>query len=79
MRLWPRKLKFTREGKYFVGVTLGVGFAAVNTGNNLLYLVLGLQLSLIIVSGILSELTLRDLVITRKLPARSEAGRTFLV
>lgn len=78
-RQWPRKLKFTREGKYFVGVTLGVGFAAINTGNNLLYLVLGLQLSLIIVSGILSELTLRDLVITRKLPARSEAGRTFLV
>jgi hypothetical protein len=34
----PRKLKFTREGKYFLGITLGVGFAAINTGNNLLYL-----------------------------------------
>lgn len=79
LRRMPRKLKFTREGKYFVGVTLGVGLAAINTANNLLYLVLGLQLSLIIVSGILSELTLRDLDIVRRLPTRAEAGRTFLV
>ena len=49
-RNWPRKLKFTREGKYFLGITLGVGFAAINTGNNLLYLLLGMMLSLIIVS-----------------------------
>jgi len=40
----PRKLKFTREGKYFLGITLGVGFAAINTGNNLLYLLLGMLL-----------------------------------
>ena len=38
----PRRLKFTREGKYFLGITLGVGFAAINTGNNLLYLLLGM-------------------------------------
>ena len=31
----PRRLSFTREGKYFVGITIGVGFAAINTGNNL--------------------------------------------
>ena len=46
-RAWwrpPRKLKFTREGKYFLGITLGVGFAAINTGNNLLYLLLGMLL-----------------------------------
>ena len=47
----PRRLQFTREGKYFVGITLGVGFAAINTGNNLLYLLLGMMLSLIIASG----------------------------
>src|SRR5262245_33753614 len=40
----PRKLKFTREGKYYLGITLGVGFAAINTGNNLLYLLLGMLL-----------------------------------
>ena len=56
----PRRLSFTREGKYFVGITLGVGFAAINTGNNLLYLLLGMMLSLIIASGIMSEMSLRD-------------------
>src|SRR6185436_19935940 len=49
----PRKLKFTREGKYFLGITLGVGFAAINTGNNLLYLLLGMLLSLIVLSGVM--------------------------
>ena len=55
----PRKLKFTREGKYYLGITLGVGFAAINTGNNLLYLLLGMLLSLIVVSGVMSDLSLR--------------------
>jgi uncharacterized protein (DUF58 family) len=78
-RIFPRGLTFTREGKVYVLVTLGVGFAAVNTGNNLLFLVLGLMLGLIIVSGILSEATLRGLVPHRSCPPRVEAGRTFSV
>ena len=77
--LWPRKLKFTREGKYFLGITLGVGFAAINTGNNLLYLLLGMMLSLIIVSGVMSELSLRTLTVKRRLPARAQVGRSHLV
>src|SRR5262245_40505715 len=44
----PRRLKFTREGKFFVGITMGVGFAAINTANNLLYLLLGMLLALIV-------------------------------
>ncbi len=76
---WPRKLKFTREGKYFLGITLGVGFAAINTGNNLLYLLLGMMLSLIIVSGVMSELSLRTLTVKRRLPARAQVGRSHLV
>ncbi len=76
---WRRRLRTTREGKIYVVVTIGVGFAAINTGNNLLYLVLGLLLSLIIVSGILSEWSLRGIVLQRRLPPRAEAGRTFLV
>ncbi len=76
---WPRKLKFTREGKYFLGITLGVGFAAINTGNNLLYLLLGMMLSLIIVSGVMSELSLRTLTVKRRLPSRAQVGRSHLV
>ena len=75
----PRKLKFTREGKFFLGITLGVGFAAVNTGNNLLYLMLGLLLALIVVSGLMSELSLRDLSVVRRLPLRAQVGRPHLV
>src|SRR6185503_7025769 len=75
----PRRLKFTREGKYFLGITLGVGFAAINTGNNLLYLLLGMLLSLIVLSGIMSELSLRDLNVVRRLPTRAQVGRAHLV
>ncbi len=74
-----RKLKFTREGKYYLGITLGVGFAAINTGNNLLYLLLGMLLSLIVVSGVMSELSLRNLSVTRRLPLRAQVGRAHLV
>lgn len=79
-RTWlPRQLRFTREGRVFVLATLGVGAAAVNTGNNLLYLVLGLLLSLIVLSGILSELVLRDVRVVRRLPRRAFAGSPCLV
>ena len=36
----PRQLRPTRAGWSFFALTFGVGFAALNTGNNLLYLVL---------------------------------------
>lgn len=75
----PRRLSFTREGKYFTGITIGVGFAAINTGNNLLYLLLGMMLSLIIASGIMSELSLRNLTVTRQPPGRIHARRPFLM
>ncbi|MGZ3440098.1 MAG: hypothetical protein ACXVDD_11300, partial [Polyangia bacterium] len=75
----PRRLSFTREGKYFVGITIGVGFAAINTGNNLLYLLLGMMLSLIIASGIMSEMSLRNLTVTRQPPTRIHARRPFLM
>ncbi|MGC6417872.1 MAG: DUF58 domain-containing protein [Bradymonadia bacterium] len=73
------RLKFTREGKYIVGITIGVGLAAVNTGNNLLYLFLGMLLSLIIISGVLSELTLSRLRIRRHLPEHIFARHPVLV
>ncbi|HEX2569690.1 MAG TPA: DUF58 domain-containing protein [Polyangia bacterium] len=74
----PRTLQFTREGKYFVGITVGIGLAAVNTGNNLLYLVFGMMLSLIIASGVLSEMSLRGLVVTRLPPGQVYAGSPYL-
>lgn len=75
----PRKLRLTREGRYFLLITFCVGFAAINTGNNLLYLLFGMFLSLIIVSGVMSELSLRKLTVTRRLPPRAQVGRAHLV
>lgn len=74
-----RRFRLTREGRAFLFVTIGVGFAAVNTANNLLYLVLGLLLSLLLVSGVLSDLALWKLRINRKLPARMFAGTGSII
>jgi uncharacterized protein (DUF58 family) len=76
---YRRRLRFTREGKLFVFVTLGLGFAAVNTGTNLMYLVFGFMLSLIVLSGVLSEHVLRALTVERRLPQRAVAGEPALI
>jgi len=75
----PRRLSFTREGRLIVVLAVGVGFAAINTGNNLLYLLLGWLLSFIIASGILSEMTLKRLIVERRPPPRVFAGEPFLM
>jgi len=63
-----RFLRFTPEGKWFIFISIAIGFAAVNTGNNLLYLVLAMLLSLIIASGFLSEWGVKGLEIKRHFP-----------
>src|SRR4051794_16802045 len=73
----PRTLKVTRSGRTFLVVTVGVGLGALNTGNNLLYLILGLMLSLIVASSLLSEQCLRDLKVRRILPDAAHAGEPF--
>ena len=75
----PRRLRFTREGRIVCLLAIGVGFAALNTGNNLLYLLLGWLLSFIVASGILSEQTLKGLTVTRRPPPRVFAGEPFLM
>jgi len=63
-----RSLRLTSDGTRFILLTLAVGVAAINTGNNLLYLLLAMLLSLIIMSGILSEQCLKQLEIRRRMP-----------
>jgi uncharacterized protein (DUF58 family) len=75
----PRRLSLTRQGKLLLTVTLMIGFGAVNSGNNLLYLVLGVLLSLIIISGVLSELTLKGVTAIRHEPPRLFSGTPTLV
>lgn len=71
---FPRRLRVTPEGKAFILITLGVGAAAINTGNNLLYLALSMNLSLIVVSGFLSEWTLRRVSLSVRPASEAFAG-----
>ena len=64
----PRSLRATRAGWSYIAIVFGVGFAAQNTGNNLLYLVLALMLAFLVLSGLLSEASLRGLRVERRLP-----------
>lgn len=50
-----RPIRFTRFGTFYILFSLGVGAAAINTGNNLLYLILGILLGFIVLSGFLSD------------------------
>jgi uncharacterized protein (DUF58 family) len=78
-RFWrpPRRLRTTPAGRTYLVLCFGVGLGALNTGNNLLYLVLGLQLSIVVASGILSERCLRRLEVRRLLPAAPRARSPF--
>ncbi|HWM87015.1 MAG TPA: DUF58 domain-containing protein [Kofleriaceae bacterium] len=76
-RVAGRRLRLTREGRVFLAITIGIGLAAINTGNNLLYLVLGWLLSLIVASGALSNVALGGLRPRRRAPPRIFAGRPF--
>lgn len=70
----PRSLRATRPGWCFVAIIFGVGFAALNTGNNLLYLVFALMLAFLVLSGILSEASLRGIRVERIVPRELFAG-----
>ena len=67
--LFPRSIRLTPEGRGFLVLTLAVGIAAVNTGNNLFYLLLAMMFSLIVMSGILSEQCFRNFRVKRWIPS----------
>ena len=68
-----RRLRIPGPGRAVIGLTLAVGFAAMNTGNNLLFFGWGLLLSSMILSGILSESTLRAVRLWPLAPGEARA------
>jgi hypothetical protein len=44
-------MKLTREGKRFLLATILLTFAAFNTGNNLIYMILAMMFSIVIISA----------------------------
>ncbi len=69
-----RRLRPTRAGQVVLLLAFAVGFAAMNTGNNLLFFGWGLILSSIVISGILSESTLQAATAAPLVPDELRAG-----
>ncbi|HYW37180.1 MAG TPA: DUF58 domain-containing protein [Terriglobales bacterium] len=68
----------TRAGMIYILISVVIGIAAINTGNNLLYVVVAALLSAILVSGIASALVLRSLQLDVHLPEHVFAARPML-
>ena len=68
-----------RMGPRVALLSLAIGVAAVNTGNNLLYLMLSLSLALAAISTVASRRALRSLRVTAHLPEEVRSGEPFVV
>ena len=62
-----------------MAATLLLGVAAVNTGNNLLFLVVSAMLGFMAVSGLLGWMNIRGLSVSVRLPDEVYAGVQTLV
>jgi uncharacterized protein (DUF58 family) len=68
--------RISRAGWLYIGATLLVALAALNTGNNLLFLILACLISVILMSGILSSISLAGVELRIELPEHIFAGQT---
>jgi len=68
----------TRAGMIYILISVVIGIAAINTGNNLLYVIVASLLSAVLVSGIASAVVLRSLTLDVHLPERVFAERPML-
>ncbi len=72
---YKMEYRVTREGWiYILGIFL-VAVAALNTGNNLLFLILASLIAIILMSGILSSVTLSGVEMRLQLPEHIFAGQ----
>ena len=68
----------TRAGMIYILITVVIGIAAINTGNNLLYVIVSALLAAIIVSGVASAIVLRSLELDVLLPEHVFAARPMM-
>jgi len=79
-RFWSwRRIEFSRGGALFTAGAFGIGFAAINTGNNLLFLLLGAMLGFIAVSSWLSEQVIGAITLGRRTPRGVTVGNPVSV
>jgi hypothetical protein len=77
---WMMKIEyeFTREGVIYLLIILIITIAALNTGNNLLFIILASLLAGILVSGILSGIVLSQIELDFVLPDHVFAERPMI-
>jgi uncharacterized protein (DUF58 family) len=68
----------TGEGAAYIAVVTIIGIAALNTGNNLLYIVVAAMLAAVLVSGVASTLVLRNLSLDVAIPEHVFAKKPFI-
>ena len=68
--------RLTREGWIYIAGIVLVSLAAINTGNNLLFLILACLISSILMSGVLSSVTLAGVEMRLSLPEHIFAGQS---
>lgn len=67
-------IEVTGGGGIFVTILVVVGFAAWNTGNNLLFMIFSLLCSSLFVGGAAARASLRDLIVSARFPDHIFAG-----
>jgi uncharacterized protein (DUF58 family) len=68
----------TREGVIYLGIILVIAVAALNTGNNLLFIVVSTMLAAVVVSGVASAGVLRGIELEVAMPLHVFAQRKVL-
>jgi uncharacterized protein (DUF58 family) len=74
-----RRIEFSRGGVLFTAGAFAIGFAAINTANNLLYLLLGAMLGFIALSSWLSEQAIGGISVTRRTPRGVTVGNPLRI
>jgi len=72
---YKMEYKVTREGWFYMAGILLIALAALNTGNNLLFLILASLIAAILMSGILSSITISGVAMRLELPEHIFAGQ----
>jgi uncharacterized protein (DUF58 family) len=68
--------RVTSEGWFYIAGVLLIALAAMNTGNNLLFLILATLIAVILMSGVLSSISLSGVSMRLELPEHIFAGHT---
>jgi uncharacterized protein (DUF58 family) len=75
----PFSFGITRSGSLYILSVFVIALAAVNTGNNLFYLILALMLSATLASGIVARLSLRSIFVSLQVPQNVFVGENVSI